>query len=68
MGAGDQRGVEPQCLLPAGPAPGGAGAFLAMLIYAGVFIALGAAPGQPHANQFGPPPAKWGKNLDEPFR
>jgi uncharacterized membrane protein YhaH (DUF805 family) len=48
--------------------PGQAGAVLALLIYCGVFIALGALPGQPHDNRFGPPPGRPGKDLDDALR
>ena len=48
--------------------PNGAGAVLGLLLYCAVIIALGTLPGQPHANEFGPPPGKPGKDLSDTFR
>ncbi|WP_293679353.1 DUF805 domain-containing protein [uncultured Phenylobacterium sp.] len=48
--------------------PGGAGALMGLVIYTGVFIALGVLPGQPHDNAFGPPPGRPRKDLTDTFR
>lgn len=37
---------------------GAAGGLIAMVIYLGVIVAMGAIPGQPHSNKYGPAPGK----------
>ena len=48
--------------------PGGAGALLGILVYCAVIVTLGVLPGQPRANEFGPPPGPRGKDLADTFR
>jgi uncharacterized membrane protein YhaH (DUF805 family) len=47
--------------------PGGLGELIVGLIAIGVLIALGAWPGQPHNNAYGPPPGKRKSGVAEVF-
>ena len=48
--------------------PGPAGMFLGALANLAPLIALGALPGQPHANRFGPPPGGPDNTLSDTFK